>query len=599
MSMIKLQNLLLPRPGICDQKKMYYRRCKNAEPEKEGSAIVFRRRGHAEFDTYFNSFSVEKWKKYTEVKQVFLTLKLQGEFEITLLNKEKIHDTISCREHSATRFSAAEPQEVTIPYIPYEDKGQYSFALTALSDGSRFLGGYYGTEADGLPLNDVNLALNICTFRREAFIQRNLRILSRDILDHPENELSEHLHVFISDNGHTLDIPALANEKVHIVRNKNVGGAGGFTRNLIEVMHCKTYKATHNLFMDDDVVIEPEALYRTYMLLRCMKENYRDIFIGGAMLRLDKPNIQVEAGAAWNAGDLLPLKRDLDLNTREAVLYNETEEYTEYNAWWYCCIPMTVVTPENLPLPIFIRGDDLEYGLRNMKHLLLLNGICVWHEPFENKYSSFLNYYILRNLMYDNALHVKNFSRKMLYKQMLFRVKHEILCERYKNVDLLFRGIDDFFKGVDFLKNTDGEALHKEIMAAGYKAQPLEELDMPFSYPAYEHSLHENDGGLKKKIRQAGFNGLFYPANRETVVSMALCKPISFYRAKRTLQYDVTSKKGFITVRSARQALKCNFRTLGMIMKIRFKFDKAVKEFRERAPELMTEENWKKYLDLD
>ncbi len=73
--------------------------------------------------------------------------------------------------------------------------------------------------------------------------------------------------------------------------------------------------------------------------------------------------------------------------------------------------PMKIVTPENLPMPIFIRGDDLEYGLRNMKTLILMNGICVWHEPFENKYSSFLEYYIMRNQLIDNSFHCQWYGR--------------------------------------------------------------------------------------------------------------------------------------------------------------------------------------------
>ena len=183
----------------------------------------------------------------------------------------------------------------------------------------------------------------------------------------------------------------------------------------LEIMHCKDYQATHVLLMDDDILLEPESLFRTYVLLRTLKEQYRDAFIGGAMLRLDHQNIQVEAGAAWYAGNLASRKSNLNLNTLDACLYNETEEYCEFNAWWYCCIPMHIVRPDNLPLPIFIRGDDVEYGLRNMKHLILLNGICVWHEPFENKYSSFLSYYILRNMLYDNALHCPGFTRKTVF----------------------------------------------------------------------------------------------------------------------------------------------------------------------------------------
>ena len=232
----------------------------------------------------------------------------------------------------------------------------YFVRLEGLEDGAQYFGGYYEADVPNTALWPVDIAINICTFRREAFVKRNLEILRKAILQNPEHEMYQHLQVFISDNGKTLDIPALAGRQVHIVPNKNVGGAGGFTRGLIEILHCPDYAATHVLFMDDDILIEPEALFRTYTLLRCRKKEYEDLFIGGAMLRLDQQNIQVEAGAAWNAGSLQSRKSGVDLNTVDGCLYNEIEEYVEFNAWWYCCTPMSVVREDNLPLPIFIRG---------------------------------------------------------------------------------------------------------------------------------------------------------------------------------------------------------------------------------------------------
>lgn len=63
-----------------------------------------------------------------------------------------------------------------------------------------------------------------------------------------------------------------------------------------------TFHITHVLLMDDDIVIEPEALVKTYTLLTLLKDTYIDTFIGGAMLRLDRQYIQVESGAVWDAG---------------------------------------------------------------------------------------------------------------------------------------------------------------------------------------------------------------------------------------------------------------------------------------------------------
>ena len=46
--------------------------------------------------------------------------------------------------------------------------------------------------------------------------------------------------------------------------------------------------------MDDDVKILPESIIKTYNLLRCLKPEYRDHFISGAMLYYEKMHVQHE-----------------------------------------------------------------------------------------------------------------------------------------------------------------------------------------------------------------------------------------------------------------------------------------------------------------
>jgi len=596
---MKLQNMRMPQAGLCTQQDMYFRINKRVHMTHCNQALSFREYGIVWLDTYFNGFSIEKWKKYTVVEQISVTLFLKGKFEIGLYSKEKIHNLIAEKALSITAFDSDALTSVTLPFQSYEEKGMYFVRLEARSEGAEFWGGYYSSDIPEEQLWPVDIAVNICTFRREAFVKRNLDILKHSILENPEHEMFQHLQIFISDNGKTLDIPALSSEQVHIVPNKNVGGVGGFTRGLLEIMHCPNYHATHVLFMDDDILIEPEALYRTYAILRCRKQKYEDLFIGGAMLRLDQQNIQVEAGAAWNGGNLQSRKSGVDLNTVDGCLYNETEEYVEFNAWWYCCTPMSVVREDNLPLPIFIRGDDLEYGLRNMKHLMLLNGICVWHEPFENKYSSFLSYYILRNLLYDNALHCPGYSKWKFLKRLYGEVIRELFYYRYQNVELIFRGVNDFFQGTEFLKDTDAERLHQEIMAVGYKARPVEELEMPFDYGTYERSFQEGDDGLHKIIRILTLNGLLLPARRDAIVSMVFCRPVNCYRAKRVLFYDVTNKKAFAVEKSIRKTFLYLSRLSGITWKILFSFKNAMKRFRKEVHGLTATKSWREYLNLE
>ena len=604
---MEIQKILFPQVGRCTEREMYFRLEKSGFGsnqmlfyDNERQTILFRTGEKVWFDTYFNGFSIEKWKKYTVLDKLTLKLELSGKFKVILLSKEKIHNEIYEKIIRAVIIDTDVREMCEFSFEDGTAKGMYTFGLEALSDDSTFYGGAYCSSICQESVREVKIGIGICTYRREAFVRKNLKILRDCVLENKSSPLYDHVEVFVADNGRTLAVEELQTPQVHIYPNRNVGGAGGFTRDLIEMMQNNDiYRITHVLLMDDDIVIEPEALVKTYMLLSLLKEEYLDTFVGGAMLRLDRQYIQVESGAVWNAGHLDPLKMNLDLRQCEACLYNETEEFSEYNAWWYCCFPIDIVTSENLPLPIFIRGDDLEYGLRNMKHLILMNGICVWHEPFENKYSSFLEYYIIRNLLIDNALHYPEYNAKKLNHALFNHCIQEIMFYRYKNIDLYFQGINDFLKGPAWLMQQDGEALHQQIMAAGYKAVGIDQLDMRFSYPKYCRSFEIQHTTRSKIKRNLTFNGLFLRAKGEGIVQMASPKTVQFYRKKRVMHYDAAAKKAFITERNVGQSVSCLLRTFGMMLHISFRLKKVQQKYREEGKQLRTLAFWTRYLGMD
>ena len=597
--MLKLQNVLLPAREKQCPRDMYYRVDDLPVSDVDGAGLLFKQGAQASFDTYFNCFSIGKWKKYTQVKSVSLSLTLQGSFDIRLLGISKSDaGAPQFQEYAASRLDSDIPQTFVLPFPESADQPFYTFRLRAARDDSRFINGWYGTELDESALSPVNIGVSICTFRREAFVERNIGIIKKAFLCNADCELSRHLQLFIADNGKTLDVPSLSDECIHIFPNKNTGGAGGFTRGLIEILHADGFRATHALLMDDDILIEPEALWRTYMLLRCLKEAYRDAFVGGAMLRLDRPNIQTEAGARWNEGRILSYKAGADMNDLGSVIENETEEEYEYNAWWYCCIPMSVINSRNLPLPIFIRGDDLEYGLRAMKRLILLNGICVWHEPFESKYSSWLNYYFMRNMLYDNSLRVPGYGRRRAVSAIWKQCLLEMLYYRYLNVDLMLSGGNDFLKGSAFLKETDAEALHLSIIRKGYPFKPVQQLDFPFSAQEYARNMRTADKNPRSMFRLSGFNGLLYPANHDTVVPVAQCNPAHFYRVKKALHYDEAGQKGFVTEKSLAKTALYACKVFHTTARLLIKYNRVRRDLLENEQSLINEEFWRSYLGI-
>ena len=174
----------------------------------------------------------------------------------------------------------------------------------------------------------------------------------------------------------------------------------------------------------------------------------------------------------------------------------------------------------------------------------------------------------------------------------------EVTYYRYKNVDLYLQGIKDFLKGPAWLMEQDGEALHKSVMAAGYRGQDLNTLDVPFDYPTFEQSYKYVDNKKSKIKRMLTMNGLFLRAKGTNVVPMSAARPALFYRKKKVLQYDVTSKKGFVTEKSFGSSMHCLCSAVGLTIVVRFKLKKAQDAWRTEGLKLRTLDFWNGFLGL-
>ena len=554
----------------------------------------------AGFDTYFNCFSIGKWAKYTRLDNLKLRLELKGGFQVSLLHLYSMYTEPFencfcervCRSEERTAF------EFDIPTEEWE-RGIICFRLYSLEgEDNVFYGGGYVSEVDEVSLNPVDIAIDICTYRRERFVLRNVGLLNKGIINNPESPVYGHLDVFISDNGHTLDVDALRSERVHAYPNKNVGGAGGFARGMMEILDtAKERHISHVLVMDDDVLIHTNAIVRTYRLLQFLKPEYLGKTVAGAMLRLDNRHIQHECGGYWNGFNVVSHKTLLDLKDINNILINEIDDLPNYNAWWYSCIPLSKISNENLPLPIFYRYDDVEYGLRTGGDIIAMAGICLWHEPFEYKRSPATHYYEFRNEMIVNAMHFPEFGIRNVREVLRYALKVNMGRYLYAECDLAFRAVEDFCKGPEFLFNTDGEALHKEIMAAGEKLQPLEQLSIRFDEHKYLKSQKQETKG-KKALRVLTLNKLLLPRRGSNVVDVAMNGVKDFAGKRQVLEYDVGSNRGFVSEYSFKKtvaAVRHYFRTSRLVTK---KYKWACEAYRQAMPTLISRDFWEKYLDL-
>ena len=76
-----LQKLLWPRVGICTEDRLYYR-MKAPSFRDEGDILRIEQGERVCFDTYFNSVSADKWRRYTAAQNFSLRLKLSGKLRV-------------------------------------------------------------------------------------------------------------------------------------------------------------------------------------------------------------------------------------------------------------------------------------------------------------------------------------------------------------------------------------------------------------------------------------------------------------------------------------------------------------------------------------
>lgn len=595
-----LQNIIFPKQDICQEIELYYHPIQgNISLQK--NHLIMESNSKINLLTYFNSFSVTKWQKYTTIHEVGISLICKGKGTVSLCQATMQNDQLEKRELRIYPVDSANQTEISFFYenttVP-PDTVYYIEIET--QEGLEIFGGNYSSDvlAESHP---INIAIGICTYRREKFIQKTLQTLQESFLDHKDSILYGHLHIFVSDNGNTLSLSDWNTENIHTVYNRNAGGSGGFGRCMLEAIHAQDqYHFTHILLMDDDIILEPEILFRTFTFLSLLQEQYQDYLLAGALLRMDIPYIQHANGESWGKGRIGLTKAGYDLRQEYMLIKNEEDLPIEYSGWWYCCIPMNHTSDHFFPLPIFIHRDDIEYGLRYDGKLLTLNGIGVWHDAFDNRRSSNMEYYDIRNALICNAIHYPEIKTNTVVKYVCKHLLGLLLRYRYEDQHLTIRAVRDFCKGVAFLKTTDTVRLNQDISQMGYQQYDIREQLQQYKLPQYDTPPTADQlyllGSFSRR-QKITLNGWLLPAKKE-------CKPVPFgahpselYRYKNILLYDPDTGKGFHVKRQHRQLLLSLGRCLQIWWLLHRHYHKVVRDYQAHGAELTTQDFWEQYLE--
>lgn len=565
MSKMVLQSLILPTDA--EYSDMYYRGDLSLNSTQTVS-----------FDTYFNSFSYTKYRDYTVVEEVAFTCTVDGQAEVQLC-------VFDGEEHIICSTRGNGTMSLSVEFSKLPENGFLYPKITALSHCT-IIGGEYSAECSS---RDISVCIAFCTFKREKYILKNIEQLK-------SAEFRFIKHIFVIDNGNTLDVDSLSDDFVSIHPNKNYGGSGGFTRGLIEA-YDGNY--SHVILMDDDVEFHSETLEQMTTFISLLSEQYKESWFSAAMLPLGNQWEQYELGAVWN-GSIISQKSKVDVRKQLNILDNLHNPNVNYGAWWCLCMPVSVIDKEALPLPLFIKFDDVNYGLDKLDgtEIITMNGIAVQHEAFDVKASFVVDYYSLRNELITIALHKKNGICTALSRFILEIGKH-LIRFRYDNIPIILKATEQFLEGADFLLNCDEEQNNKDISAAAMKFVPLDTI------PEYKEAVRFEEFPKSKAIGVCmilTLGGHLIPSfmlKKELIaVPAARAGAVAMFRRKAIIQYQLGGNSGILLRRSFRKFLKYSFKSVGMIFKILFRYKKVKKDLIARKSEITSLEFWRKRLDI-
>lgn len=594
---MNLQKILFP--NVCNETELYFRGSKfKYSTSQEISSLIIQENGKVSLSTYFNSFSWEKWKKYTQINNISIQLELSGRFEIRLISN-KLKSESSGILSEVVYSKVVDTNKKTIFEFPFKtsnNEGILFVEIVSLKNGGIFYGGWYTSSINYNHIRDIKIALAICTFKREEYLFRNIRYIKENIINNKDAILYDKLSIYISDNGQTLQHEQLQEKHIKVFSNLNCGGAGGFTRCMIEAIYrTKESKFDYIIIMDDDILIDYNVLERNYVFLQLLKSEFKDSMIGGAMLREDAMYLQHASTEYWSPKYSKALKQNLDLRKLKNVLHNEREEPGNYNGWWYCCIPTSIISENNLPIPIFIHYDDIEYGVRNKRDIISLNGIAVWHPKIQNKGSNMLIYYNTRNLLIVQALHAPNISLEKVKHDLFVYVFGRLIRYRYVEAKLCLKGYEDFFAGVDFLKNENAFLLHKEITKNEY-----ERIIIPENISDEVKSALEGNKELRKeKFQMLGLLNWFVPSFGRTKYINVDCRTNNSFFSKNLFVIDTERNTYYKLSKSYKELWNCIRHYFKVRRLLINKYETTSNDWRSRIEELSSMNFWKKYLNID
>lgn len=456
--------VIFPLGGDLDVLRLYVDRTKRDTAQLHPEDILGRHSALVQagerlsFGSYFNAFAASYWRRWTVVSSVRLVVNTSGDGSLIIYrsnargNMQRVDMERVSGEHSQYVFD--------LPLNTFGDGGFYWFDLVASTGDLTLDSAQWWVPAEDRPHGRVTLSTT--TYNKPDYVVGNLELIGSEtdllgVLD----------QILIVDQGtqKVADQPGFEaaaqslNGRVEIIDQPNLGGSGGFARGQYEV--TKRGRSDYVILLDDDIRLEPESIIRLVTFADMCK---KPTLAGGHMFDLLNRSVLHTYGEildpySWQPsvpGDDQYLGHDFAERGLRETKWLHSRVDVDYNGWWMCLIPVEVIKQIGLSLPIFIKWDDAEYGLRAREHgfnTVSLPGAAVWHVSWLDKDDlvGWQAYFHERNRLMTALMHSRfPLGGGVLQGSQVQDLKHLVSMQYYTMAGRLL-GQEDLLNGPDSL----------------------------------------------------------------------------------------------------------------------------------------------------
>jgi galactofuranosylgalactofuranosylrhamnosyl-N-acetylglucosaminyl-diphospho-decaprenol beta-1,5/1,6-galactofuranosyltransferase len=456
-----------------------------ADTEPDPHAVLGRHRyqvrpnERVSFGTYFNGFAASYWRRWTVVSEVTLNVKLAGAGATLIVYRSMPNGRSQRVDSASTTGDGPEDFSFELSLAPFADGGWYWFDVVSGEKPAVLEEATWVSEVPADRSEPGTVTVGITTMNRPDFCAKLLAQIGGDQDVHSVLDavvVAEQGTQKVTGSDHFPAAEKSLAGKLRVIEQGNMGGSGGYARAQFETLEAG--RSTYVLCMDDDVVCEPESIIRAVTFGDLCR---RPTIVGGHMFSLYSRSRLHSFGEVinkwrfwWHSAPTVENDWDFAGRNLRSARWLHRRIDVDYNGWFMCLIPVEVLSTVGLSLPLFIKWDDSEFGVRASEAgfpTVTLPGAAVWHVPWTDKNDAldWQAYFHQRNRTIAALLHSPyEHGGRIVRESFNHQVKH-LFALQYSTAELRHRALQDVLDGP--------ERLHEDLLT---KLPELRELRSRF-----------------------------------------------------------------------------------------------------------------------